>query len=144
MNGLPLTRPEFVSRVKGALQSLGYPAKDFAGHSFRAGAASTAAAMGIEDSVINPWGDGRAPHIFTVYTTPSIAAEGNPSFVQRTRNLTVFTCIAFVIAFVTVVHDDYNGISSIVALSRWCGIMDLGVWAGGSCAPTWWGHIFWA
>ena len=52
MNGLPLTHPEFVSRVKTALQSLGYPAKDFAGHSFRAGAASTAAAMGIQDSVI--------------------------------------------------------------------------------------------
>jgi len=52
MNGLPLTCSEFVSRVKGALQSLGYPAKDFAGHSFRAGAASTAAVMGIEDLVI--------------------------------------------------------------------------------------------
>ena len=128
MNGLPLTRPEFVSRVKGALQSLAYPDKDFAGHSFRAGAASTAAAMGIEDSVINPWGDGRSPHIFTVYTTPSIAAErGNHSFVQRTRNLTVFTCIAFVIAFVTVVHDNYNGISSIVALSRWC----VWIWVSG-------------
>ena len=126
MNGLPLTRPEFVSRVKGALQSLAYPDKDFAGHSFRAGAASTAAAMGIEDSVINPWGDGRSPHIFTVYATPSIAAErGNHSFVQRTRNLTVFTCIAFVIAFVTVVHDNYNGISSIVALSR-CGVYGFG------------------
>jgi len=32
--------------------------------------------------------------IFTVYTTPSIAAErGSPSFVQKTRNLTVLTCI---------------------------------------------------
>ena len=56
MNGLPLTHPEFVSRVKRALQSLGYPAKDFAGHSFRAGAASTAAAMCFEDSVIKAMG----------------------------------------------------------------------------------------
>ena len=56
MNGLPLTCPEFVSRVKGALQALGYPAKDFECHSFRAGAALTAAAMGIEDSVIKAMG----------------------------------------------------------------------------------------
>ena len=54
--GTPLTRPEFVARVKSALQLLGYPADKYAGHSFRAGAASTAAAVGLEDSVIKTMG----------------------------------------------------------------------------------------
>ena len=53
---LPLTRASFVSSVKVALATLGYDERKFAGHSFRAGAASTAAAMWIEDSLIKVMG----------------------------------------------------------------------------------------
>ena len=54
--GSPLTRSVFVRMVKEALQMLGYPPKRYSGHSFRAGAASTAAAAGLEDSIIKTLG----------------------------------------------------------------------------------------
>ena len=52
----PFTRPQFVREIKASLQKLGYPPSQFAGHSFRAGAATAAAAVGIEDSVIKVLG----------------------------------------------------------------------------------------
>ena len=55
-NGSPLTRTVFVSRTKAALQRLGLSAAMYAGHSFRAGAATTAAAAGLEDSLIKTMG----------------------------------------------------------------------------------------
>ena len=55
-DGSPLTRSAFVRTVKEALQSLGYPSNRYSGHSFRAGAASTAAAAGLEDSIIKTMG----------------------------------------------------------------------------------------
>ena len=42
-DGTPLTRGKFVEAVRGALTRANLPAKDFAGHSFRIGAASTVA-----------------------------------------------------------------------------------------------------
>ena len=51
-NGNPLTKPLFSKHVRSALQELGLPYQDFAGHSFRIGAATTAAKAGIEDSTI--------------------------------------------------------------------------------------------
>ena len=51
-NGQFLTRAHFVEEVKKALQLAGADASDFNGHSFRIGAASTAAANGMEDSLI--------------------------------------------------------------------------------------------
>ena len=55
-DGTPLTRSRFVDEVRGALTKAKLPAKDFAGHSFRIGAASTAAAAGLEDSAIQTLG----------------------------------------------------------------------------------------
>ena len=43
----------FVSQVKAALILLGLLARRYAGHSFRAGAATMATAAGIEDSLSN-------------------------------------------------------------------------------------------
>ena len=51
-NGHFLTRAHFVTEVKRALELAGVEASDFNSHSFRIGAASTAAANGMEDSLI--------------------------------------------------------------------------------------------
>lgn len=55
-NGLPVTKPTFVSKVRQALQAIGLPHQCFAGHSFRIGAATTVAKLGLEDSVIRTLG----------------------------------------------------------------------------------------
>ena len=55
-DGRPLTRTRFVEEVRTALQRANLPAKNFAGHSFRIGAATTAAAAGVEDSTIQALG----------------------------------------------------------------------------------------
>ena len=58
-NGLPLTRTCFVTRFREALEKAGLHSTEshqYSGHSFRAGAASTAAAMGMEDSLIKTLG----------------------------------------------------------------------------------------
>lgn len=55
-DGRPLTRTRFVEEVRIALQRANLPAKNFAGHSFRIGAATTAAAAGVEDSTIQALG----------------------------------------------------------------------------------------
>ena len=52
----PLTRLRFVEEVRRALQKANLPAKDFAGHSFCIGAATTASATGVEDSMIQTLG----------------------------------------------------------------------------------------
>ncbi len=55
-DGQPLTKPRFVTEVRNALQAIGLPYQCFAGHSFRIGAATTAAKVGLEDSVIRMLG----------------------------------------------------------------------------------------
>ena len=54
--GRPLTKATFVQKVRHALSQLGLPAEQFAGHSFRIGAATAAAKVGLEDSVIQAQG----------------------------------------------------------------------------------------
>ena len=51
-NGQFLTRAHFVEEVKKALQLAETDASDFNGHSFRIGAASTAAANSMEDKIL--------------------------------------------------------------------------------------------
>ena len=56
-DGTPLTRSYFITKVREALGSIGHRnVSDYAGHSFRAGAATTAAAVGVEDSLIKTLG----------------------------------------------------------------------------------------
>ena len=55
-DGRYLTRESFVSGVREALGVAGLVAKDYAGHSFRIGAATTAARCGIQDSLIKTLG----------------------------------------------------------------------------------------
>ena len=55
-DGSLLTRGRFVSELKKALAKAGINASQFNGHSFRIGAATTAAEKGIEDSIIQTLG----------------------------------------------------------------------------------------
>ena len=55
-DGRPLTRERFVSQVRQALRSAGIDASKYAGHSFRIGAATTASACGLQDSLIKTLG----------------------------------------------------------------------------------------
>ena len=55
-NGTPLSRASLVSHLRDALQSIGLDATNFSGHSFRIGAASTAAKAGFSDSFIKTLG----------------------------------------------------------------------------------------
>ena len=55
-NGHPLTRDAFVRGIRAALQEAGFDPAKYAGHSFRIGAATTAAARGVEDSLIKTLG----------------------------------------------------------------------------------------
>ena len=54
--GVPLTRPRLVAAVRKALAAAGFAPKDFAGHSFRIGAATTAAACGVPVDIIKTLG----------------------------------------------------------------------------------------
>lgn len=55
-NGTPLTRARFVVRLREALGSAGVDQSAYSGHSFRSGAATTAARQGISDSTIKMLG----------------------------------------------------------------------------------------
>ena len=55
-NRVPLSKTKFVEAVCQALTTAGLPAKDYSGHSFRIGAATTAATAGLEDSTIQTLG----------------------------------------------------------------------------------------
>lgn len=52
----PLTKDKFIQHVRAALSAAGYDPSHYAGHSFRIGAATTAAERGIEDSTIKALG----------------------------------------------------------------------------------------
>lgn len=56
-DGTALTKTSFVKEIREALSTLGYSdSNQFSGHSFRAGAATTAASLKIEDSIIKTLG----------------------------------------------------------------------------------------
>ena len=55
-NGRFLTREAFVAAVRKALAEAGIAPKDYLGHSFRIGAATTAAQQGLQDSLIKTLG----------------------------------------------------------------------------------------
>ena len=55
-SGIPLSKSKFVEHVREGLTKAGLPVMDYAGHSFRIGAATTAAVMGLEDSAIQTLG----------------------------------------------------------------------------------------
>ena len=69
-SGTPLTRARLVAELRKALADLGLEAQQFSGHSFRKGAATTAAAQGIPDSQIKILGRWKSS-AFQAYLHPS-------------------------------------------------------------------------
>ena len=55
-NGKMVTKSWFVQQIRSVLSSVGAPQHQYAGHSFRIRAATTAAMAGVEDSVIQALG----------------------------------------------------------------------------------------
>ena len=68
--GQPLTKAKFTQHVRTALQAAGLPYLNFAGHSFRIGAATSAARAGIEDSVIRTLGRWNSAAFLVYIRTP--------------------------------------------------------------------------
>ena len=56
LDGSPLTKQQLVSGLRTTLSEAGVECDKFSGHSFRIGAATTAAAKGVEDSMIQTLG----------------------------------------------------------------------------------------
>ena len=52
-DGQALKKPRFTKEIRNAIDTLGLNGREYAGHSFRIGATTTAAECGIEDSVIS-------------------------------------------------------------------------------------------
>ena len=65
-----LTKSQFVSRIRSILQLLGLQHYDYAGHSFRIGAATTAASVGVEDSMIQTLGRWHSAAFLQYIRTP--------------------------------------------------------------------------
>ena len=65
-----VTKPWFVAQIREILGILGFPQKNYAGHSFRIGAATTAAAMGIADSTIQTLGRWHSSAFLQYIRTP--------------------------------------------------------------------------
>ena len=55
-DGRPLTQQRLITKLRGVLQEAGLHPERYAGHSFRIGAATTAAARGVQDSLIKTMG----------------------------------------------------------------------------------------
>ena len=69
-DGLPLTRARFVERVKMALEVAGVDSSPYSGHSFRSGAATTAAEQGIGDATIKILGRWKSSAYHVYIKTP--------------------------------------------------------------------------
>jgi len=59
-DGTPLSKSKFVEAVWQGLSAANLPAQQFASHSFRIGAATTAAMVGLQDSAIQTLGRWRS------------------------------------------------------------------------------------
>ena len=65
-----MTKPRFVTQIRDILCTIGLPQLHFAGHSFRIGAATTAAAVGMEDSAIQMLGRWHSTAFLQYIRTP--------------------------------------------------------------------------
>ena len=70
-DGTPLSRSQLVVHLRDALSQLGMDVARFSGHSFRIGAASTAARAGFSDSFIQSLGRWKSSAFKTYIRTPA-------------------------------------------------------------------------
>ena len=76
---IPLSKSKFIEAVREALTTAELPAKDYAGHSFRIGAATTAAAAGLQDSTIQTLGRWKSSsYQLYIRTSPQQLATVSP------------------------------------------------------------------
>lgn len=69
-DGSPLSRPRLIRELKRALQAAGVDTTGYSGHSFRIGAATTAAKAGVSDSMIQTLGRWKSSAFTTYIRTP--------------------------------------------------------------------------
>ena len=69
-DGSYMTRDYFVAAVKAVLSEAGFDATKYAGHSFRIGAATTAAQQGLQDSLIKTLGRWQSSAYMRYIRTP--------------------------------------------------------------------------
>ncbi len=69
-SGAHVTKPWFTNQIRDTLRALGLPQDDYAGHSFRIGAATTAAIAGIADSSIQTLGRWQSAAFLQYIRTP--------------------------------------------------------------------------
>ena len=69
-DGSPLTRFDLVTSIRHALSGSGLPLDSFTGHSFRIGAATSAALAGLPDSLIQTLGHWRSSAFRVYIRTP--------------------------------------------------------------------------
>ena len=70
-DGLPLSRPKLVQRLREALNSIGVDDSGFSGHSFQIGAATAAARAGLSDSLIKTLGRWKSSAFSLYIRTPA-------------------------------------------------------------------------
>lgn len=68
--GKTITKPWFTTHIRAILNGLGLPQDQYAGHSFRIGAATTAAKNGMEDSMIKTLGRWQSAAFLQYIRTP--------------------------------------------------------------------------
>ena len=79
-----LTHSHFVTRVRTALTALGYTnSGQFSGHSFQVGAATTAAAMKVEESIIKTLGRWESAAYLLYVRIPREELEGISSILSK-------------------------------------------------------------
>lgn len=85
-SGVPLSREMLVKRMRVALQSAGVDVACYSGHSFRIGAATTAAAVGMEDSLIRTLGRWESTAYQLYIRVPREKLVGVSSQLVRAKN----------------------------------------------------------
>ena len=70
-NGVVITKARFVQEFRRILMTAGFPADSYAGHSFRIGAATTAAVAGVEDDTIKTLADGKVQPSYCTFAPQS-------------------------------------------------------------------------
>lgn len=85
--GSPLTRPVFLSLLKQALSAAGFTDSRYTGHSFRIGAATSAAAARIEDHLIKTMGRWVSDSYCRYIATPSSALSSAQIALSKGKGL---------------------------------------------------------